>query len=98
MRRLLRTAGAVLLTTGAVACGDSNPRPPDRPPASDAITGRERIGWTQPAPNASELGAYRYAIYVDGARGMLEGETCATTAAAAGFECSAPLPPLSLTR
>lgn len=95
MRRLLKTAGAVLLTTGAVACGDSNPRPPERPPSSDTITGRERIGWTQPAPNASELAAYRYAIYVDGARGMLEGETCATTAAAAGFECSAPLPALA---
>ena len=94
MRALLKLS-AVALLTAAIGCGDNGPRPPDQAPAGGTITGREQVGWNQPAPSAGELAAYRYVMYVDGARTMLPGETCAATSGPLGFECSAPLPPLT---
>ena len=67
----------------AIACGDSRPPTPSPPGtgAGETITGRERIGWDQPAANTSELATFRYAIYVDGARSELADVSCAQTAA-----------------
>src|SRR5688572_28175295 len=90
-------AAALLLLCVLAACGDRRPPPPQMPPPSgvETINGRERIGWTQQVPDLIDLGAVRYAIYVDGARRVLDAATCATTAGAAGYDCSAPLPTLT---
>ena len=79
------------------ACSkSSSPTPSPGSGATETITGRERIGWDQPATNAEELAALRYAIYVDGARSELTEVSCGTTAASAGFPCSARLPAMSV--
>src|SRR5688572_3948327 len=87
------TFACLLLLVLAVACGDSRPPTPSPPGTGvgETITGRERIGWDQAAANASELATFRYAIYVDGARSELADVTCAQTATAVGFACSARL-------
>lgn len=95
MPRPLHLTGVILLAAGA-ACSDSSP--PSSAPApggGESITGRERIGWTQPASSLAELAQYRYALYVDGTRRVLEGETCASESRPGGFDCSAPLPALA---
>jgi glucose/arabinose dehydrogenase len=79
-----------------VACGGSSNAPSPSPPGSGSgstITGRERIGWTQPAENPQQLASFDYAAYVDGTRRVLEGETCGGSGPM--FECSAPLPSLT---
>lgn len=90
-------AGLVLGLALASACGgSSNPPTPGTPGpgGGDSITGRERIGWAQPAESSAQLGTFDYAIYVDGTRTVLNGEAC-TAASGGAFDCSAPLPPLS---
>jgi glucose/arabinose dehydrogenase len=85
-----------LLAAGA--CGSSTPPVPSPGPGpgnSQSITGRERIGWDQPAETASELATFRYAIYVDGIRSVVAESSCANTAAPGGFACSGRLPPMS---
>lgn len=77
-------------------CGGSGDPPSSPPPggSGDAITGRERIGWTQRADSPSDLALYSYVLYVDQSRRPLEGVTCAAAAADA-VDCSAPLPSLT---
>lgn len=88
---------AAAFVLAATACGRS--KPPAPAPGSgggvDTITGLERIGWDQPAPDAAELGTFRYAIYVDGVRSEIADVTCASIAAAGTFPCSGRLPPIS---
>jgi glucose/arabinose dehydrogenase len=93
----VRRLWLLLATSAIAACGGSAPAPPVVTPPSgpETITGSERIGWDQPAADAVELAAIRYAIYVDGTRTEAAGVTCATTATAAGFACTARLPPLT---
>jgi glucose/arabinose dehydrogenase len=79
-------------------CGGSTQPPPSSPPPSnggDTITGRERFGWSQAAENAADLAFLRYALYVDGTRRVVEGETCQATGSPTAFDCSAPLPALT---
>jgi glucose/arabinose dehydrogenase len=85
---------AILL---AAACGNSRPPTPSPPGTGngETITGRERIGWDQPASSTAELATFRYAIYVDGARSEVAEATCAPTAGAAGFPCSGRLPTMA---
>lgn len=71
------------------------PTPAPGPGTGESITGRERIGWDQPAADAAELATFRYAIYVDNVRSEMADPSCATTAGANGFACSAPLPAMS---
>lgn len=86
-----------------VAClcllaGCSKSSPPTPSPGGstgESITGRERIGWDQPAASSAELATFRYAIYVDGARSEVADVNCATTADTAGFACSGRLPAMS---
>ena len=88
---------AALVLGVSVACGGS-PNPPapspGNPGSGETISGRERIGWSQPAQDSSELATFDYAIYVDGARRVLEGDTCGGGSAGA-FDCSAPLPSMT---
>jgi glucose/arabinose dehydrogenase len=71
--------------------------PPSSPPPSnggDTITGRERVGWLQTAENPNDATFLRFALYVDGTRRVLEGESC-QTASPTTLDCSAPLPALT---
>jgi glucose/arabinose dehydrogenase len=87
-------ASAIVMTT---ACGGSSSPPQQPPPGSGGggttITGRERIGWTQPAENSAQLATFDFAAYVDGTRRVLENETC--TGSGPAFDCSAQLPSLT---
>ena len=86
----------VAVASALTACGGGTPPPaPTTPPAGgDAITGSERIGWDQVASDASEVGRYRYAFYLDDARREATDVSC--TAATSGvFACSGRLPLMS---
>ena len=93
-----RRHGGVLVTLVLLtACGGSSNPPAPGPPGTgggDAITGRERVGWVQPAQDAAQLATFDYAMYVDGTRAVLSGDTCAP-GSGGNFDCSAPLPPLT---
>ena len=73
------------------ACGGS-------PPVSggtETITGVERFGWDQPAADAGELASFRYAVYVDGARGEASDVSCAPGQSSGRFACTSRLPAMS---
>jgi hypothetical protein len=70
------------------ACGGS----PSVPSGTETITGAERFGWDQPAADAGELGSFRYALYLDGARSEASDVSCTTGSATGRFPCSARLP------
>jgi len=88
----------ILITLFAAACGSSTPPPPSTGSgngSSESITGRERIGWDQPAANSDELATFGYAVYVDGARSEIADPSCSDTAGASGFPCTGKLPQMS---
>jgi len=96
----VRSRTAAVLATFAIgiaaACGGSSPPTPSPGTGNgESITGRERLGWDQPAADTTELASFRYAIYVDGARSEVADVSCATTSSAAGYACSGRLPPLT---
>lgn len=96
--RFVRRLWTVITLLAASACGSSPPPAPSPGPGpgtGQSITGRERIGWDQPADDNSELATFQYAIYVDGSRSVLAEPSCGTTAGANGFACSGKLPPMS---
>jgi len=82
-----------LACLGLAGC-DKSPQPAPEP-AEQRITGSERVGWDQQPGDAGEFESFRYAIYVDGTRSELADATCGSTPSAAGFPCSARLPPMS---
>src|SRR5687768_11551239 len=93
-----RRAACILLTAlAAVGCGDDPPPPSPSPGpgTGETITGRERIGWDQPAGGVGELATFRYAIYVDGVRSEIAEVTCASTSDAGAFPCSGRLPSMT---
>jgi glucose/arabinose dehydrogenase len=88
----------IVITLFAAACGSSKPPAPSTGTGSgtvQTITGRERVGWDQPAGDAAELATFRYVIYVDNTRNDLGDVSCAATAGAGGFACSGKLPAMS---
>lgn len=86
----------ILLALLTIGCGRTPPPTPSPGPSGgETITGRERLGWDQPAASTAELATFRYAIYVDGARSEIADATCAVTAGAGGFACSGRLPAMS---
>ena len=95
MKRPSWTAAAVVTALAAIpACGGSTPPPSTSDPAGggERITGRERLGWTQSAADATELASFRYAAYVDNNRVELAA-TCGGSSGA--FSCSSPMPPMN---
>ncbi len=86
------------ITLLAAACGSSTPPAPSPGPGSgtsETITGRERIGWDQPAADSAELATFSYLIYVDGTRNEIADPSCSGAAGASGFACTGKLPPMS---
>jgi len=80
----------ILITLFSAACGSSTPPAPSTGPgngSSESITGRERIGWDQPASDSAELATFGYAIYVDGIRNEIIDPSCSGSASASGFSC-----------
>jgi aldose sugar dehydrogenase len=79
------------------ACGEKDPPPPNPGNPTDGIqvSGSERLGWSQQAADTVELGQLQYAMYIDNARTTLSGVNCGATSGPSGFDCSAPLPPLT---
>jgi glucose/arabinose dehydrogenase len=93
----VRKPWIVITLLAAGACGSSTPPAPSPGPGpgnSQSVTGRERIGWDQPAESLSELATFRYAIYVDGIRSVVADSSCSNPAGG-GFACSGRLPPMS---
>ncbi|MEO6212866.1 MAG: PQQ-dependent sugar dehydrogenase [Vicinamibacterales bacterium] len=87
-----------LLGALAIASACTRSPAPTPPPGSgngESITGRERLGWNQPAGDLSDLGGLRYAIYVDGTRTEIADVSCGTTAGTGGYPCSGRLPAMS---
>jgi len=83
-----------LLAACSSACDSAQSSPP---PGS--ITGRERLGWDQQAPDADELREYSYVLYVDGVAVVLTSATCgALTGEGPSASCSSPPPPYCSTR
>jgi len=88
----------ILITLFAAACGSSRPSPPSTGGSGGSpvsITGRERIGWDQPASDGDLLGSLRFAIYVDNIRNEMADASCSSIAGASGFPCSGQLPPMT---
>ena len=91
---------SLLVTLAALtACRDRKPPAPAPPgPSDETISGRERVGWTQTGNSPAEIATYRYSLYIDGQRTILEDYGCAPGASDATFDCSAPLPRLTAGR
>src|SRR5262245_61884871 len=97
---LHRTWVASAIFCAAIGCGGKD-SPPSSPSSGGSnaevqISGSERLGWTQEPGSSSELLTFQYAIYVDGNRSVLRNVSCSTTPSASGFDCSTPLPALSV--
>ena len=82
----------VLIALVATACGGGSPPAPS---GGETISGSERFGWEQPAPDAAELATFRYAIYVDDVRTEATGVSCASGVVNGRFACSSSLPSMS---
>ena len=86
----------LLLALLTIGCGSTPPPTPSPGTGNgEMITGRERLGWDQPAASTAELATFRYAVYVDGARAEIADANCGATAGAGGFACSGRLPAMS---
>lgn len=59
------------------------------------VTGVERFGWEQPAPDAGELASFRYAMYVDNNRTEATDVSCEATATSGRFACTCQLPQMA---
>src|SRR5262245_11908085 len=86
----------ILITLFAAACGSSRPPATGGSGGSPAsITGRERVGWDQPASDVDLLGSLRFAIYVDNNRNEMADASCSPVLGTSGFPCSGQLPPMT---
>lgn len=93
----IRLCAAVICAgLAAAACDDPPPAPDPQPsPGVEQITGSERLGWDQRAATAAELATFRYLIYMDDTGTEPPDASCADSAGANGFACSARLPAMS---
>ncbi len=93
---LARLALVMLLSAGFAGCDNNDPEPtpdPGQPSGEVQVSAGDRLGWTQAAPDRSDITSLQFALYVDGARTTLAGASC--TRAGAAFECSAVLPTMT---
>ena len=95
-------AVVLLFVCGCGGSKQSTPQQPQPtpPPPSDGVTvtGTERIGWNQEAPRPGvDAGTLEYESSVDGARVKLADVSCRLLSGSS-FECSAPLPNMTLGR
>ena len=96
---LFRALLAIALCGVLAGCGGKDePAPPSTGGSSGEVQvgAGDRLGWVQPAATTAEVSTFQYAIYIDGTRSVLTGASCSTVAAAAGFDCNAPLPDLTI--
>jgi glucose/arabinose dehydrogenase len=94
--RLSRTLVVLSLMVASACGGNDGEAPPSSPPPSGSggtLTGRERLGWTQPG-SESDASVLQFAAYVDGVRRVMQGVTC-SAGGGGTLECSAPLPPMT---
>jgi glucose/arabinose dehydrogenase len=83
-----------LIALLAVAC-DHGSSEQSSQQAPGTISGRERIGWDQQAPDAAALSRYTWVLYVDDRPVDLTGATCgALSGEGPTASCSSPLPAL----
>jgi hypothetical protein len=87
--RALALLAAVVLS----ACGGASGAPGSG--NGEVITGVERFGWDQPAPDAGELATFRYAIYVDSSRTEAADVSCDATSTSGRFACTCSLPQMA---
>lgn len=73
--RPLTFVGVGLVAMMTAVCGGDSGSDPGPPPGNE-ITGRERIGWDQPAANQQELNGLRYLLWIDDVSGDMGGVTC----------------------
>lgn len=89
--RLAARSAFALAALAAVSCGGKGP-PPSTPdpsvPGATVVTGRERLGWSQPG----DLWQLTFRAYVNGTAVDLQDATCEFAAPAS--ECTAALPAL----
>jgi hypothetical protein len=78
----------LFVTLAAAGCGGSR----SVADATETITGGERFGWDQPAADAGELAAFRYAVYVDDARSEAADVACTPAPSSGRFPCTSALP------
>jgi len=96
-RPLHPTIAAALVALSACG-GESNPPTPTPPSGGgETITGRERMAWIQTVAADQGNVAYRYAVYVDNQRSVLQDVTCMSSSGDTR-DCSAPLPALTAGR
>jgi len=79
------------------ACGGSKTPPSPTTPVGngETITGRERIGWNQPAADTAQLATFGWAVYVDDFRSLAAEVSCSGAPTPGQFLCSGRLPALS---
>ena len=75
-------------------CDKKEPEAPDPGirPGDVQVSPGDRLGWTQPAPDAADIASYQFALYLDGSRSTLAGVGC-TQAASAITSIAAPCCP-----
>lgn len=95
--RVWRSWACLLVAVVCVACEKKDPTDPSpgNGGSGETISGRERLGWDQPAVSTGDLATYRYAIYVDGVRSEMTDISCGSAAGANGYACSGRLPSMS---
>jgi glucose/arabinose dehydrogenase len=91
VRALCRWLGPLLYAVAVVACHKS--KTPEGG-GEEPVSGSERVGWNQSAPDGSDPSSFRYVIYVDGQRSDLMDVSC-VKAGATQLSCSARLPTMS---
>ena len=97
--RRVRAIAMIMLAAavGAACDGGNGSEPPGAPGpgGGGSPRGAARLNWSQQAPSADAVQSYAFVVFVDGTRAPLSGASCSEAPAAASFECSALLPPLS---
>jgi hypothetical protein len=88
---------AGLCVAGLTACGARHETGNERAKPT-AITGGERLAWTQKADSIGSLRALTFRLYVDGKSSAFSDVRCSDTPTNDGYECSGVLPRMTAGR